>query len=110
MKFIAYSTAIFWVLAGHSATPRWQHLSSANGDLPVPGPSTEQTGAIVADFDKDGTNDFILSFRQVAPALVWYRAVPGRTRVVIETNFLTVEAGGAFYDIEGDGDLDLVFG
>ena len=29
---------------------------------------------------------------------------------MIETNFLTIEAGGAVYDIDGDGDPDLVFG
>jgi hypothetical protein len=50
---------------------RWQHLSSAKGDLPVPpGGSTQQTGAVLADFDGDGINDFILSFRQKPPALV----------------------------------------
>ena len=90
---------------------QWKHLSSANGDLPLPGESKEQTGAIVADLDGDGVNDFVLSFRQKAPALVWYRRNPtGWSRYVIEKEFLTVEAGGAVYDIDGDGYPDIVFG
>jgi hypothetical protein len=126
---------------------RWRHLSSRHGDLPVPGESTQQTGCIVADLDKDGLNDFVLSYRQKAPALVWYRrtenrrglspfvagttapvvaeqkgtvplssdgshaaASAGWDRYVIDKDYLTVEAGGAVLDIDGDGYPDLVFG
>jgi hypothetical protein len=89
----------------------WVHLSSKTGDLPVPGISTQQTGLLVAKLDKSGAADFVVSFRMTGPALVWYRRVPrGWERYVIERDYLTVEAGGAAYDIDGDGDTDVVFG
>ncbi|GAA4305800.1 carboxylesterase family protein [Compostibacter hankyongensis] len=89
----------------------WKHLSSVSGDLPVPGKSTQQTALVVHDFDHDGINDFIMGFRQQAPALVWYRRMNGAwKRYVIDSSFLTIEAGGAVYDIDGDGDPDLVLG
>ena len=37
-----------------AADIKWQHVTSKNGDLPVPGESTQQTGNLIADFDKDG--------------------------------------------------------
>lgn len=91
---------------------QWTPLSSKTGDLPAPpGGSTQQTGGVVADFDKNGVNDFVLSFRQKPPALVWYRrAGRGWNMQVIEKDYLTIEAGGAVWDIDGDGDLDIVFG
>ena len=95
----------------HAADPQWQHLSSKSGDLPLPGKSTQQTAALVADLDRRGKNGFVLGFRAVGPALVWYRpAAKGWDRIVIEPEYLTVEAGGAVHDIDGDGWPDLVFG
>ena len=99
------------LFSGQAEDLKWRHLSSATGDLPVPGRSTQQTGALVADLAGDGTNGFVLSFRQMAPALVWYRrAACGWDRYVIESNFLTVEAGGVVCDVDGDGHPDIIFG
>ena len=96
---------------GPAADVRWQRLSSKEGQLPSPGGSNQQTGLLVADLDRDGAMDVVISYRVTSPALVWMRRA-GRqwTRQVIEPEFLTVEAGGASFDIDADGDLDIVFG
>ncbi len=112
-----WKPCLFAWLAAAMALPllardiEWVHLSSKSGDLPAPGQSPEQTGLLVAKLDRGGATDFVVSFRVMAPALVWYRrAGNGWSRYVIDPDFLTVEAGGAAFDIDGDGDLDIVFG
>ena len=98
-------------LGAHSQNITWQHLSTEDGKIPMPWQSTEQTGALIADLNKDGLNDFVLSCRKQAPALVWFqRTAIGWTRHVIDSSMLTIEAGGALWDVDNDGDPDLVFG
>lgn len=91
--------------------PTWVHLSTKTQDLPIPFTGNQQTAALVFDVDHDGHKNFVLSERTQAPSVVWYRRA-GNTweKYVIENSPLHVEAGGAFYDIDGDGDLDLVLG
>jgi hypothetical protein len=80
-------------------------------DIPEPGPSTEQTASLILDVDKDGINDFIIASRVTGPSVLWYRRnTTGWTKYLIDKAFLPIEAGGAFYDIDGDKDLDIVFG
>jgi len=94
-----------------SSLDEWTHLSSANGDLPAPSNSTQQTSALILDVDKDGTEDFVIGCRQAAPAMVWYqRSSDGWAKYVIDDSVLSIEAGGAFHDIDGDGDEDIVMG
>lgn len=100
------------LMHGGAASLEWQHLSTATGDLPVPSESNQQVIVLVFDVDQDGDNDFVIGARRTpGPSLVWYRRdASSWTRQVIETDALQLEAGGAFHDIDGDGDLDLAAG
>lgn len=91
--------------------PSWRHLSSADGELPVPNGGTQQTATAVFDADGDGTNDFLITDRSTAPSVVLYRRhADGWDRYVVEDDSLSIEAGSATHDIDGDGDTDVVFG
>lgn len=94
-----------------AADGKWKRISSIDGGLPNPEGSEQQTGLLVANLDKSKATGLVISYRVKAPALVWFRRVGnGWSRYLIDSEFLTVEAGGAAYDIDGDGDLDIVFG
>lgn len=89
----------------------WQHLSSKNGDIEVPNTGNQQTASAVYDVDLDGFNDFIIAERTAAPAIVWYRRTQnGWQRYILNEDTLHIEAGSAVSDIDGDNDLDVVFG
>jgi hypothetical protein len=90
---------------------KWEHISSNEGALEAPNSGKEQTSSAVADFDNDGINDFCISERTAAPALVWYRRKPGGwDKYLVEQSKLTIEAGTIALDIDNDGDMDIVAG
>lgn len=98
-------------LLGAQVPVRWIHLSSATGEIPLPDAAPEPTASLVADIDQDGRQDFLIGSRISGPSVVWYRRGPaGWTRYVVDSSALRIEAGGAVHDIDGDGDLDIVFG
>jgi hypothetical protein len=90
----------------------WSHLSSKDGDLAPPGGSTEQTASLILDVDRDGLNDFVIGSRQApGPSMEWYRRqAAGWSKYLIDDSVLNIEAGGAYADIDRDGDLDIVMG
>ena len=97
--------------AGADRAVVWGHLSTANGDQPVPNPGTQQTSATVFDIDKDGVKDFVITERTAAPAVVWYRRTGNSwSRYVVENKPLKPEAGATFGDVDADGDLDFIAG
>ena len=108
LGLLAYTEQPSW---SQAKTPSWTHLSTEQEDLPLPGTSKEQTASLVLDIDRDGLNDFVVGSRQQGTSLVWYRRnAEGWEKYPIENQTLPIEAGGAFEDIDGDGDLDLLFG
>jgi hypothetical protein len=91
-------------------TRKWRLVSSVKGELDVPNSGNQQTASLVVDVDKDGAMDFVISERTVAPSLTLFKYSEGKwQRYIVDADPLRIEAGSACYDIDGDGDDDIVF-
>lgn len=64
------------------------------------------------DIDKDGVSEIILGGKTATPSLIYlkYDRAIGWREFVIDREALPIETGGTFYDIDNDGDQDIVFG
>lgn len=89
----------------------WKHISSKKGEIEVPNAGKQQTSCAVDDFDNDGINDFCITERTEAPSVVWYRKMSdGWKKYTVENNKAFIEAGTITFDVDGDGDQDIIAG
>lgn len=87
----------------------WDHLSSQENQIPRPNVG-RQSAALAADLDKDGSDDIVIAGWS-SPSMVWLRKTEsGWNRYIIDDRDSHIEAGGDVYDIDGDGDLDILQG
>jgi len=105
--FCFLSSVFYFLGSALNADVTWTLVTG----LPNPNSGGQQTACLVLDIDKDGINDFVVTERTRAPSVLWYKFNgSGWNRYVVEDQLIRCEAGGTYYDIDRDGDMDIVFG
>jgi hypothetical protein len=94
---------------GQEGRVNWKHYSSSKGDFAGPGVGS-QSALLVFDIDKNGTDDIVVA-GWGDTSMVWYRRIGDSwEKYLLDFSPSHIEAGGAVYDIDGDGDLDILHG
>ena len=89
---------------------RWEHVSTRTGEIEFADVG-RQAASLVFDIDADGIDDFVVAGWSEKTSMVWFKKQGDRwKRYLIDQRVSHIEAGGATYDIDGDGDLDILQG
>lgn len=95
------------VHAASDGRTTWQAVSG----IPAVNTGREQTDGLLFDIDKDGLLDLLVAERTQTPSVAWYKR-SGNTwaKKPIYNTQLDITAGGTYYDIDKDNDLDFFSG
>lgn len=108
---LVFLLMIHGVVCSRGQESAWHPYSSADGSIPLIHTGKQQTASVLIDVNGDGVREFVIAERTKAPSVVLYRYEQGNWQPsVIDDRSLHIEAGGAAWDIDGDGDEDLILG
>ena len=103
---------LYFSLNAQTPEYRWKRVSTEYGDIPLPGDGKIQVQCLVADFTKNGKDDFIIIDNTDNQPIVIYTNV-GNTKwevSIVEKRKISAGEAAAYFDIDNDGDLDIAVG
>jgi hypothetical protein len=70
-----------------------------------------QAASLILDIDNDGIDDFVIAGWSEQTSMVWFKKYGNKwKRYIIDQRQSHIEAGGAYCDMDADGDLDILQG
>ncbi|MDD5688433.1 MAG: chitobiase/beta-hexosaminidase C-terminal domain-containing protein [Elusimicrobia bacterium] len=106
----SYENTAAYTITPSASPVGFTKYSSKDGYLSLPGTTgSEYVDSVVLDVDNDGLSDFVIMKRGEAPALVWYKKNGNNwDQKSIDPDVLKLGCFSQPYDIDNDGDLDIV--
>jgi hypothetical protein len=113
LSTIAIMLMVNVLLAQESKTSyNFKRISTSYGDIELPNKGKIQVNCLVADFNNNKTNDFIIVEKTENQSVTIFTKTDENKweRNIIERRSIPAAESGTVFDINGNGNLDLVVG